>query len=160
MADTNQTHLGNAPVEGDGISYRGVIWFVAVLAITTVASQLLMVILFKYMDRDVTANDVPRAPLSAPAGQPPPGPNLLTDEPGNLAKFREGEEQKLNNYRWIDKNAGTVRIPIDRAKELLLQRGLPVRAADAGTPAPGKPAAAPQGAAAGKAPAAAAKAGK
>ena len=33
----------------------------------------------------------------------------------------------LTTYGWVDKNAGTVRIPIDRAKELLLERGLPVR---------------------------------
>ena len=34
MADTNHSHTGSIPVEGDGISYRGIIWFVAVLAIT------------------------------------------------------------------------------------------------------------------------------
>ena len=68
--------------------------------------------------------------------QPPPGPNLAylssterdANEPANLAKFREAEEKKLTNYEWIDKSAGTVRIPIDRAKALLLERGLPVRA--------------------------------
>lgn len=141
MADTNHSHLGDAPVEGDGISYRGVVWFVAVLAITTIGSQLLMVGLFKYLAKDVAANDVPRAPLSAPSGQLPPGPNLLTDEPANLAKFREAEEKKLSNYEWIDKSAGTVRIPIDRAKDLLLERGLPVRAAGIEAGPAAKPAA-------------------
>ena len=42
----------------------------------------------------------------------------------------------------MDKSAGTVRIPIDRAKALLLERGLPVRAAGSETPAAKAPAAA------------------
>ena len=131
MADTNHSHAGDPPVEGDGISYRGIVWFVGVLAVTTVASQVLMFGLFKYLARDVAAHDTPRPKLAAPAGQPPPGPNLLTDEPGNLAAFREEEQKKLSTYDWIDKSAGTVRIPIDRAKALLLERGLPVRGAGA-----------------------------
>jgi hypothetical protein len=33
----------------------------------------------------------------------------------------------LDNYGWVDKNAGIVRIPIDEAIRLTLQRGLPTR---------------------------------
>ena len=33
----------------------------------------------------------------------------------------------LNSYGWVDKNAGIVRIPIDEAMKLTLQRGLPSR---------------------------------
>ena len=71
--------------------------------------------------------------------QLPPGPNLAymsfeqgqrdASEPAVLAAFRAAEEKKLTTYEWMDKSAGTVRIPIDRAKALLLERGLPVRAA-------------------------------
>ena len=41
--------------------------------------------------------------------------------------FRMQEEQTLNSYGWVDQQAGVVRIPIDRAMELLAQRGLPTR---------------------------------
>ncbi len=37
------------------------------------------------------------------------------------------EEQTLSSYDYIDQKAGTVRIPIDRAMDLIAQRGLPVR---------------------------------
>ncbi len=30
------------------------------------------------------------------------------------------------NYTWVDESKGTVRIPIERAMELIAQRGLPV----------------------------------
>lgn len=41
--------------------------------------------------------------------------------------LRLREERILSTYGWTDETAGTVRIPIDRAVELLLKRGLPVR---------------------------------
>lgn len=41
--------------------------------------------------------------------------------------MRLREENTLSTYDYVDKNAGTVRIPIDRAMDLLAQRGLPVR---------------------------------
>jgi hypothetical protein len=40
----------------------------------------------------------------------------------------------LNTYGWVDKNAGKVRLPIDRAMDELAQKGLPV----GGSNAPGK----------------------
>ena len=40
MADINHSHAGEPPVEGDGINYRGIVWFVGVLAVTTIASAL------------------------------------------------------------------------------------------------------------------------
>ena len=56
-----------------------------------------------------------------------PNPKLETDERGQLNSIRLKEEQTLSTYDYIDKNAGTVRIPIDRAMDLIAQRGLPVR---------------------------------
>jgi hypothetical protein len=37
------------------------------------------------------------------------------------------EDRVLTTYAWVDRNAGTVRIPVDRAKDLALERGLPAR---------------------------------
>ncbi len=62
-----------------------------------------------------------------PGGAATPG-NLMVNEPLGLYQFRQQENQTLTTYGWIDRNAGVVRIPIERAKELLLERGLPARA--------------------------------
>jgi hypothetical protein len=56
-----------------------------------------------------------------------PQPRLETDEPREITTFRTQEEQTLHSYGWVDQSAGVVRIPIDRAMELLAQRGLPTR---------------------------------
>jgi hypothetical protein len=56
-------------------------------------------------------------------------PPLQVNPPLDLLAFRAREEAQLNSYGWIDRTAGIVRIPIDRAMDLLLVRGLPVRQA-------------------------------
>ena len=124
MADTDTRHL-SPPVEGDGVSYQGIAWFVVILTATTVFCMALVWGLFEVMDyRNERAA---AAPLAAPAGQLPPGPNLLTDEAGNLRQFRQREDTALSSYGWADPATETVRLPIARAKEMLLERGLPVR---------------------------------
>lgn len=131
MADINTQHAGVAKTEGDGVSYRGIVVFVIILVITTVVCELIVVGFYKMFDAQSRENAVARAPLSAPAGTLPPPPNLLLNEPANLADFRAKEAHELETYGWQDKNAGTVRLPIDRAKELVLERGFPVRGAEA-----------------------------
>jgi len=54
-----------------------------------------------------------------------PQPTLLVKSGASLAELRAAEESDLNSYGWVDRASGTARIPIDRAMELLLQRGLP-----------------------------------
>jgi hypothetical protein len=69
----------------------------------------------------------PPSPLAA-GPQIPPQPRLEIGEHSDLERKRRAEEAILNTYGWVDRKAGIVRIPIDRAIELLAQRGLPARA--------------------------------
>jgi len=52
--------------------------------------------------------------------------NDNTDGGDDLVNLHQREDLLLNNYSWIDQSKGTVRIPIQRAMELIAQRGLPV----------------------------------
>jgi hypothetical protein len=56
-----------------------------------------------------------------------PTPRLQGDD-GNqdTADLHAREDLLLENYSWVDRSKGTVRIPIERAMELIAQRGLPV----------------------------------
>jgi hypothetical protein len=56
-----------------------------------------------------------------------PTPRVQTDD-GNqdIADMHAREDLLLDNYTWADQSKGTVRIPIERAMELIAQRGLPV----------------------------------
>jgi len=74
--------------------------------------------------------DVPTDTRHVAPGYPQgfPNPKLEEDERGQLNGIRLEEEKTLYSYGWVDEKAGTLRIPIDRAMDLLVQRGLPVRA--------------------------------
>jgi hypothetical protein len=56
-----------------------------------------------------------------------PTPRLLIDDGDqDVADLHAREDLLLSNYTWVDESKGTVRIPIERAMELIAQRGLPV----------------------------------
>ena len=54
-------------------------------------------------------------------------PRLQVSPPADLEAFRAREQAELHSYGWANKTSGLVRIPIEQAMELLLQKGLPVR---------------------------------
>jgi hypothetical protein len=57
----------------------------------------------------------------------------------DMQDMRRAEDQHLTTYGWVDQQKGTVRIPLDVAKQIALQRGFQVVAAPApaATAAPG-----------------------
>jgi hypothetical protein len=58
----------------------------------------------------------------------PPTPRLQQFPRNELYDFRAGEETFLQGYGWMNKEAGTVHIPIEEAMRLTVERGLPSRA--------------------------------
>jgi hypothetical protein len=81
------------------------------------------------------ATTEPEFPLAVETTQPrlPAEPRLQRSPATEIYEFRQRENEVLNGYGWVDKNAGSVRIPIEQAMRLTLERGLPSRA---GSPAP------------------------
>jgi hypothetical protein len=61
-----------------------------------------------------------------PAKQPP-FPRLQVSPRVQLNQFRARENQELTNYGWVNRTTGIVRVPIERAIDLVLQKGLPTR---------------------------------
>jgi hypothetical protein len=54
-----------------------------------------------------------------------PRPGLEPQPAVDLQKLRAAEDERLDSYGWIDRSANVVRIPIDRAMQVLCERGLP-----------------------------------
>lgn len=62
-------------------------------------------------------------PLAAAEGpRLPPEPRLQVHPIKDLRELRASEAEVLEHYGWVDKGTGVVRIPIDRAMQLLAQR--------------------------------------
>jgi len=146
--DTNQANPnGHGSFERRDVGIAGVLYFLLGLAVLGLMAAVVVTGLFHYLDKRTEAQQTPVSPLVTNAPKdtrhlPPeyngdyqqylqknfPSPQLEIDERTELNKDRLREEQALSTYDWVDKNAGTVRIPIDRAMDLIVQRGLPVRA--------------------------------
>ena len=74
------------------------------------------------------ADDVAQQyPLAKDFERPQPTPALQKQPFMDLYELRQGEADRLSSYGWVDKDGGVARIPIDRAMEVILQRGLPIR---------------------------------
>jgi len=123
--------------------------FAIFLTAITLVIAALTVGFYRFLDTRESALKAPRHPLAAGVDRPlPPTPRLQTYPFDDVKVFRQEEARLLEHYQWIDRNAGTVRIPIDRAMDLLVDRGLPHRAAtppQTDAPAQDAPAGAGQG---------------
>ena len=54
----------------------------------------------------------------------PPEPRLQVSPDRDWLEMFHQEQEFLNSYGWIDRNQGIVHIPIERAMEIVAQRGL------------------------------------
>jgi hypothetical protein len=55
----------------------------------------------------------------------PPEPRVEEKPYLQLQNLRILEDHVLSSYAWVDQNAGTVRIPIDKAIDMVAEKGLP-----------------------------------
>jgi hypothetical protein len=86
-----------------------------------------------YLAQDAALSP-PANPLTSTYGrQLPPEPRLQTAPVQELQRLRAAEEGVLTTYAWVDEATGTVRIPIARAMELVVKRGLPARSPAGGS---------------------------
>lgn len=60
----------------------------------------------------------------------PAGPRLQQFPRNDMYQLYLQEQQRLGNYGWVNKEAGTVHIPIADAMRLTIERGLPARTQD------------------------------
>jgi hypothetical protein len=129
--DENKQHNSGAGHEETDVNEWAVGKFAVALALVIVAALFLLFGLFRYL---LSREGGPPAGRSQVAASEPvkafPQPQLQQSEVLDLKAVRAAEDQVLNSYAWIDPEKGVVRIPIDRAMDLLVERGLPVRAGE------------------------------
>lgn len=115
------------------IGYKFALW----LAVAMLLSLAIVYGAFWFFERQeraasATAQQFPLAAQQQPGAErverPQPTPALQTQPFMDIYTLRQGESEKLSTYGWVDKDGGVARIPIDRAMEVVLQRGFPVRA--------------------------------
>ena len=120
-------HNPDVAHEESDINIKALVWFVVMLTLVVIGVDVVSYGMFKVLNHYETVNEPPVTPLAAPVGELPPEPRLQMQPWTDLKQLRTQEQQYLSSYGWVDEKLGVARIPIAKAKELLLQRGIPVR---------------------------------
>jgi hypothetical protein len=127
--------------EKSDINVRAFLWAVVAFVVFAAAMHLVLYLQFRFyrsLFRGKT-NTPPMTAVARPAdANVPPEPRLqpfVTRGPGgaenppntdtpvsDMEEMRAAEEQALQNPGWIDRQRGVVRLPIDVAKQLAVQR--------------------------------------
>ncbi len=127
-------------VRNPGVSYepreadlRVVLAFLAALGLASVMVLLVLWGMFSYF----RAQSAERGPLPSPRmyTSPPgvPQPRLQPNPVADYNVYRLSAGETLNSYGWVDQKAGIARIPIDKAMDLVAERGLPWKMPATGT---------------------------
>ncbi len=146
-------HENGTGYEVQDASIREVVFTGVGLAVGTILVCVAVFVLFRVLHSTEVQERRPVMAIQVPATFPPT-PRLQAKPAEELQIVRHDEDQVLTTYGWVNKSAGLVRIPIDRAMQIVIERGLPVRKegapAQPAAPAQAAPAqgtATPQGAA-------------
>jgi hypothetical protein len=132
---SNIRNVGGAHEHRD-INVRGIFGFLITLTVVAILIQLVLWGMFKYLKGSYTALDPEPNPMLSGVRKPPakdpvrdfPTPRLQADPVRDLNKMHAAEDAILHGPPvWLDQQAGVVRIPIDRAMELTVERGLPTQ---------------------------------
>ena len=140
MNDQTKHENGHGSFERQDLQVSGILYFLLTIVVVTTLCLFGLRGVFAFLDhREKTlqpavnplVTNVPEDTRHIAPGYPEkvfPSPRLEEDERGQLNGIRLKEEKTLYTYGWVDEKAGMVHIPIERAMDLLVQRGLPVRA--------------------------------
>jgi hypothetical protein len=120
------------------VDTRGVLLSGFWLAAGLIASLVAMWGLFRVLEKRQEHVDKPLPPqVVVNLKRIPPEPRLEPDPLALRREMRAQEDALLKSYGWVDRTAGSVHIPIDRAMEIVLERGVPGgKPMAAGAPAP------------------------
>ncbi len=150
MEHTVQHSHNGAGHEQSEVSVKLIVASLAFLAVATAIVFALVVGIFRYFYTTYSTEEATR--LSRPVV--PPEPRIEVAPAEQIKDLHAREDHVLSTYAWVDKDGGKVRVPIDRAIDMLAAKGLPShnylndilagRKAPAGKAAAGAAAAAPQ----------------
>jgi hypothetical protein len=104
--------------------------YIIVSGVALAALLVAVIVLFVgYFNAEVSALPTAEKTPFSEARPLPPYPRLQQSPWGNLSEFKEAQNKALESYGWVDRQNGVVHLPIERAMELTLQRGVAVRQA-------------------------------
>lgn len=132
----HQEAFGHDAYEHDDLSPSGPFYFMAGLAVICIVLYVIVFGMYRFLDTYTKTHQPALSPMATAESDTRlvthsdirtfPEPRLEENERTELRSYEDEVQQRLATYDWVDKDKGIVRIPIERAMELIVQRGLPV----------------------------------
>ncbi len=119
-----QGHQSGGRHEQKDVDVLGLGMIAALLLVAIVVCLLVSGGVLHFFNRTRAAEESSRPPVAEGVRKfPPPA---LIKQPGKESRDAQAREQaELNSYRWVDRPAGMVRIPVERAMQIIVVQGLP-----------------------------------
>lgn len=118
------------------IQQRPVLISIIGLAVLSAATFAFIVFFFNLLDDQAKKASPPVNPMAQQAGldRLPPEPRLQVDPWKDWNDFKMAQDRIVGSYGWVNRDSQTVHVPIDRAIDMVLEKGLPTRAGVATPP--------------------------
>ena len=111
--------------EPEDVKPRPVILTGVGVVVFTIAIALLVHFVYGPLTRERERDGAQTPAAAARSAQLPPQPNLQSSPHEDFQSFRNAQIGQLNQYHWLDRDKGVAGIPIRRAMDLIVQRGIP-----------------------------------
>jgi hypothetical protein len=127
MAESNPSRIdADTGHELSDLSARGISLFGVGLALLVIVALLVCYGLLVLL-RDSQARRAEPPSALSPSRERAAGPQLEVQPGQAMKELRRQEEKHLKSYGWIDREKGLAHIPIERAMDILVDKGLPAR---------------------------------
>lgn len=130
MANSHRIRASGDPPKHEPSEVRGFGFLLFLIGFVVLAVLVHVTIYYSYRGMLSWRAPSPASPLARETPLPPaPRVEGTAAHPAlpseDLATMRRHERQRLSSYGWTDRRAGRIHIPIRRAMQLVLDRGLP-----------------------------------
>jgi hypothetical protein len=135
MPNDQKSPPGRALAQIQNVNYMGIVIYLLIVVMTVLIAYVTVTKMYRHLEAKVRRGERADAETSGMAAAMPPQtyfplPREQPDPKVDLKALREREERDLTSYGWVNRQAGIVRIPIERAMQLIVERGLPVSTND------------------------------
>jgi hypothetical protein len=140
---------GEAQHESSDVNIKAIVGFGVFLVVSGIVMHFVLFGFYKLLDKKFEEMNPPRNPmvqaerpsdvstmtaetqaetskrLNRTFGGNPLNPMLQVDDTRDMDVMRKSQNAQIDEYQWTNKDTGSVRIPVDRAIDLIVERGLP-----------------------------------
>jgi len=108
-------------------SIKGLLQFAFWMAVLLVVTLVGMRWTFDYFKKVQPLGATASPLLKQGQRELPPSPRLQVHPHQELVDYCQEQQKAVESYGWVSQQAGVVHIPVDRAMDLILKKGLPAR---------------------------------